>query len=229
MKRSLLVFLLLAVFVSVSPISAFIPNSIASVRPLTQIHGERLRSLCTTSSINQEKHYWITAEHCAGIEVDAEGNEVVIPKYIDGDEVKIVMRDILHDVAILHTKRASAPAIGLSPDVPVFRQEIFVIGYPMSFPDAIITKGIIAHPSTQFTDEPPFNHHFMLLNVTAAPGNSGSPVLDVFSEMVSIVQIVWGGHGFSNMTGGVPWDVLNTYRNYWEAPQSENVHGLAHP
>src|SRR3990167_10083731 len=57
-----------------------------------------LINLCSTSYINKNKHYWLTAAHC--LEAD-------LTYYIDGQKTSLVLIDVQNDIAILSTPISS--------------------------------------------------------------------------------------------------------------------------
>ena len=186
-------------------------RALAAVRPIQAIAlgraGPALVNICTTTAIND--HLWLTAEHCVGL-----GEGI---RYISGDEVRVIMRDVPNDLAILHTPRTTAPAIALASTAPTYDTRIRVVGHPFGFPDALAVLGTVAHPASQFTLTPDYARPFMFLNVTGAPGNSGSGVFNTKGELVSVVQIGFCDRtSFCSMMAGVTWDVLDGYRMYWQ-------------
>src|SRR3990167_7965363 len=217
--------ILVAAMLLVAPAtpSADIPKVLDSVRalavPIEQIGYSTtdgrvrivvdggLTNICTVSSINEQKHYWLTAQHCV--------DDRTLTYFIDGDQGIVVMRDVLNDLAILHTESATAPELKLAPKGPTYADSIYVAGHPFGWPEPLLTIGTVASPVNQFTDEEGWDRPFMILQLVGAPGNSGSPVVNTSNEVVSVVQIGWG-RSFSPIMGGVVYDTLAKYKKYWE-------------
>ena len=205
MLKHLLTFLLTSLLFIGAGVAPTPPLPILAVRAIQLIDGDgHLVNICSTSSINQARHYWLTAAHCVTLDGHA--------RYIDGDEVQAVMRDVIHDIAILRTFRAVAPSLKLATRAPEFEEKVKVVGHPFGILDPIITHGIVSHPAAQLYVEHGATR-FMMVSALIAPGNSGSPVLNSRNEIVSVVQ---GGFARTfSVSGGVPYQILTTYRSYW--------------
>jgi hypothetical protein len=157
-----------------------------------------LVNICTVTSINEEKHFWLGVAHCF-----ADEN----PRYIMGDVVSVVMRDVKNDIAIVHTPRASAPAVPLATVAPKVKDIIWMTGYPLGWQIQVTTGGNVAAIDVDN----------VIFNITAARGNSGSAILNENGEIVSILQTGYGDpRFFAIIMGGERLDVLEAYRSYWE-------------
>lgn len=184
-----------------------LPKPFESVRAIQEQHKTRegnveFGNVCTATSINVEKHYWLTAEHC--VPLDEKG-------YVEGHELTVVMRDPTNDVAIFVVPELTIPALPLSNKAPTFGDEVTVIGHPYGIVDPIIVFGKISNPAAElYKDEVA---KFMMFDAMIAPGNSGSAVLNAKNQIISVVQIGWA-RAFS-VGGGVPYKILTTYINYF--------------
>ena len=162
-------------------------------------------TICTVSSINERKHYWITAHHCV--------EDRNLTYFIDNDVVTVEMRDVRNDLAILSTATAYAPALKLAKKGPTFGDKVTVAGYPLGF-GPLLTQGFVANPSLQITDEKPYDRPFMFVQAAGAPGNSGSPIVNSHNELVSVLQISFG-RTFGPIMGGATYEILSKYAEYW--------------
>ena len=161
------------------------------------------RNICTISSIDQERHYWITAAHCLA-EIGQEG------RYIEGSPIVIVEISEEMDIAVVQVDGISVPALALQVGPTTWQQDILIVGHPFGYDPVFITRGYVANPRGLIEASP-----YMLFNVAAAPGNSGSPVLNLNGEIVSILQIGWG-ESFSPVTGGATYGDLQHFAQYFQ-------------
>lgn len=195
----------------------------AAVWPLTS-NG---RNICTATSINTEKHYWLTAQHCVRLKdatpvvvVDAKGKDHLQqgppePEVlaIMGEPIIVIMRDVPNDLAIVQTPNRPGPAaLKLALTGPENEDFIRMIGHPLGFPFQLTVSGKVAALDALVEKD---DHPYMLVNMTGAPGNSGSAILNVLGDIVSVLQAGWGGGNFGSMMAGVPFKTLDTYRSYF--------------
>jgi len=166
---------------------------------------------CTVTSINQKKHYWLTAAHCVANE---DMSEVEIHDYKIGTAgmgyvpAQIVEVDLADDIAVMATPDGpEVPALKIAKDDVGFGDPIMVVGHPFGWPEAVMFVGNVAHPSLKFD---PDDKAYMIYQIAAAPGNSGSAVLDKDNKVVSVLQIGWS-RSFANVSGGAPQDVLKRF------------------
>lgn len=221
MKRLFLTLPLLLLFAvplaSTTPIVE--PSLFASIKPLQMIyedpdtHISTLRNMCTVGSMNAEEHLWLTAAHCVVDPAEGpEGPAAPRPRYIMGDEVTKVAVDEKVDLAILRTERAVAPALALATTPPTYGDDLILIGHPFGFRAPIVTFGTVANPAMIVEDG---EKEYMLYTTPAAPGNSGSPVLDRFGRVVSVLQVGWG-RVFGPVVGGATFEQLRKFTiGYW--------------
>ena len=167
--------------------------------------------VCSTMSINEGKKYWLTAAHC----VVGVGEKF----FILGDDAYPVLIDATNDLAILKTQKVSLPGRALAKSAPTYGDKIILIGYPgpLEMKEASFAFGWVSHPKLKLMDNPwdPFlNHPFMVIQTAAAPGNSGSGILNSRGEVVSVLQASWG-RGFSSMSLSAPFENITVYKQYW--------------
>jgi S1-C subfamily serine protease len=168
-----------------------------SIVPLQSAGGS---NFCTTWSINAQKHYYATAAHCLG--------ENAPTPHLFGQRVKVVLDDEKADVAVVQGPVGS-PALKLSKDAPQIGDQIHVTGFPYGFPKVMTFKGLFAHPGMDIyeKDQDGEKHYagtYALFDMTAAPGNSGSPVMNKDGKVVSLLQVGWQ----ARITGGIVYSEL---------------------
>lgn len=180
------------------------------------------RNGCTVTSINEPKHLWLTAAHCVDTtdDVDDLGEPKPVVRAIKGEPIHNIVFDKKHDLAIVQTLTVSAPAVKLAdhaPSVPVPGSDdqdslVYVVGYPFGFPFQVNVRGYAAALSGVLDAED--TQKYALFNLTGAPGNSGSAILNADGKIVSVLQVGWG-RSFSPMVGGVVFADLAAYRQYF--------------
>src|SRR4051812_47487278 len=75
------------------------------------------RNICTITSINERKHYWLTAAHCVG------SPEL----YIANRRADVVWVDTVADLAVLYTEGYSLPALKLRNTRPVVGTRVLLV------------------------------------------------------------------------------------------------------
>jgi hypothetical protein len=161
-----------------------------------------LRNICTVSSIEQSRQLWITAAHCVA-DIGEEG------RYVEGSPVELIDVRPEIDIAIIRVRGLRVPALTMQKTPVAWMQEILIVGHPFGYDPVFITRGYVANPRGLLDSDP-----YMLFNVAAAPGNSGSPVINLKGEIVSILQVGWG-EGFSPVSGGAPYENLKQFEQYF--------------
>lgn len=188
MKR-LLAALLLSLL-ALNPLSA---DQLDSIQPL-QGNGS---NICTTFSINEDKGYWSTAYHCL-----AYAEQYMLTMTINDEAVIVHMVNPGADTAVLQSY-ARAKALRLSDKAPKPNIPVSVVGHPFGFigmdSPHIITRG-------EFLNRVEDDGMWGLYDVTAGPGNSGSPVLDKKGRVVGTLNFGWPSAG--RLSGGTLWEVL---------------------
>ena len=172
--------------------------------------GEEYINICTAGSINREQHLWLTAAHCVR-DIGPEG------RYINQLPLTLVDVQFELDVAVVKVDGFTAKELLMQITPPRWGQELLVAGHPFGYPDIFVTRGTIANPLVVLS-----NKRFMIFDVAGAPGNSGSPVLNLKGEMVSVLQIGWG-RDFSPVTGGAPYVTLLTLAHHF-TPRTDKVY-----
>jgi hypothetical protein len=183
---------LVLAFVLALPLSAPAKATLLdSVMPL-QHDGA---TFCTAFSINEQDHLWLTARHCAAAVLEGDwaitiGYDWAFPVYLSPgrDDLAVFQSNLPGKALAL----AGAPAGVLS--------EVEVWGFPYGLPltkthGRVAARNVPVGPTSGISD---------LLDVTVAPGNSGSPVL----QDGKVVGVVWGKFDSSNHAISVPYDVV---------------------
>ena len=213
MKRLLAAVLGALLFVA-APVMAFDPARLfRSVRAITDAAGDRF---CSSSSINETKHYWLTAAHC-----------VWHGGYVNGEPIAVIMRDVVDDLAVFSTRSSHAPALGLSYTAPRVGDETMVVGFPYGNLDPLVTFGRVSQVNGRLCqeseEEQPYlcePRRYLVTDATGAPGSSGSPILNKDGRMISIVTVGYGRTFGPNW--GVPYQVLNSIVGHYFEKGSKN-------
>lgn len=188
---------ILAAIVLAMPTFAGYATAARSIRaiqaPAPDQFGIRtLRNICTATSINADKHYWLTAAHCL---IDEE-------LFIAHRRADVMFRDAVADLAVLYTADYALPALKLRQTPPAVDQAVMLIGYPVGLLQVQVFRGRISSLRTEVEDTA-----YMLFDMTACGGNSGSAVVDARDQVISVLQIGFGP-GCSPFSGGAPWETL---------------------
>ena len=214
--------LLLAIVLCASPLSAT-PNPYRLLRSISVLQADG-RNICSVTSINNDKKYYLTAAHCVLANFPFPGNQdpdmdktfVAVPNAnmsIDGHPAYLLDVNVDGDMAILFVPYANRPALRLSEKGVRYSDKITVAGHPLGWNQPTIFHGWVASPSLRFTedfDAYPFNKFYMILQVAGAPGNSGSSVVNEAMKIVGIVQISWG-RSFEPVLGASPYADLKAF------------------
>jgi hypothetical protein len=192
-----------------APVSAknHYAHAVASVQPLVWAGDNH----CTTFSINEAEGYWSTCNHCV---VGAKGQ----PMYIAGELATVLMVNEANDTAVL-VSAAQAPRLRLSPHAPRIAtlehrgEPLTIIGHPFGLvglvQPAFVTRGEFINV---FEDE---EGVWGMYDLTAAGGNSGSPVLGR-DGVIGTLNFGWSNAG--RYGGGTRWEILRQLfdANIWE-------------
>jgi S1-C subfamily serine protease len=225
MKRTLLAFLAAALLAAPAITANHTPKPFESVRALATARPTVSVDLstnsvvtvkveydnhCTTTSVNEAKHLWLTAAHCvANEDMTAIDNQ----DYFIGNEALgyhpalLVSVDLINDLALLTTPDYAVPALRMSTHDPSYGDKVSVYGHPFGWNAATLFEGIVSSPIIQFD---PADKPYMIYQVACAPGNSGSAVLNSHDEIVSVLQISWT-RTFGNVCGGSPWAITYSF------------------
>ncbi len=171
------------------------------------------RNMCSVTAINKE--YYLTAAHCVVANfptaeaplVDETPNDNLT---IDGRPAYLLDVNVLQDLAVLEVPGADRPALKLAKVAPRLLDKVTMAGHPFGWDFPTVMVGTIAAVRLRFTTDPsefPFTKHYMILQLSGAPGNSGSTVVNEKMEVVSVIQISWG-RAFEPVMGSSPYTDL---------------------
>ncbi len=159
-------------------------------------------NICSMTAVRTDGVY-LTAAHCVA-EVGSEG------RFVDEQKLEVIFVNYVTDIALLKADHVTPRAIlKVSFEDLKYEQPVTIVGHPFGYQDVFVSKGWIASPYARYIDKVPF----VLFNVTVAPGNSGSCVLNEDGEIVSILQIGWGRE-FSPMSGGATTENLKAIQPF---------------
>lgn len=195
-----------ALLLSASP---YLNIPVASIQPLQMLREGVPATICTTFSINEQAKMWGTAAHCVLEEQSEElgqgGPVGTRATLIGGKPTVVVFVNQLMDVAVLKAE-VSAPAIPIGKR-PAVGDVVRVYGYMWGAHSPTIFKGEIANLNAGARGDA-----YMIFDMRVGGGHSGSPILDVSGQVVSVMQI--SSMGFS---GGALYGYLDAMQPYWSA------------
>ena len=201
MKR-VIAFAALFFLLSASSPAVSVEASVDSIRaiaiPVPDENGYGvLRNICTASAIGDGSR-WLSAAHCV--------SDPRFHYYINGEQVQVVKHDDKNDLVVLATRRTRGKPLVLAQVSPRVGQAILILGHPLGYEDLFQSSGqVIAILNLENPEG--LTREFLIFQAVGAPGNSGSPVLNMRGEIVSVVQIGWS-RTFSPVMGGVNYEVL---------------------
>lgn len=193
MKKALATFVL--------ALALLVPTSAKRLSPIQSLtYGNQLA--CTTFSINEQRGVWATAAHCVE---DNEGVLVTNRDYrIAGEAASVLMWQHEWDLALLTGAKVERLKLGDRPDVG---DSVSVTGFPWGFPSLPTFWGRVASVKAEI----PYGDK-MLFDMAAAPGNSGSPVVDRDGEVVSVLQ-----DSFQTFSGGCTYkQLVDAFKSFWQ-------------
>ena len=172
MKR-LRIALTLSVLLLALPAFGDFRRIVKSVQLLTARINQQLQPVCTTTSINEQMHLWITAAHCVGAG----------PLFIQQQPVSVVVVWNTADLALLFSPTFAAPALRVAQEAPEVGDKVFVVGYPFGIKQPQLFQGFVSSVGMDIA----YGHKYGL-DVTFCGGNSGSPVVNERDELISMIQ-----------------------------------------
>jgi len=184
-----------------------------SIVPLQTAGGD---NFCTTWSINQKQHLYVTANHCVDPTADPE-DELPTPHMYTQ---RIVVWELNKDADLAVVKAAlGAPALKLAsedPDITFAKNaskkdwvyKISVEGFPYGWTKITKFHGTLVWPHLHIVYKDGTEEDLAIFDMTAAPGNSGSPIFNEKHEVISVLQV---GFRKGNITGGVVYQAMKNF------------------
>jgi S1-C subfamily serine protease len=198
MSRIVAIVLALAVFgVTVEAVNP--SRVLPSVAGIGVVGSESLH--CSAGSIGRSRY--LTAAHCVPF---MEG----VVYTVAGHEAFVVMRDVPNDLAILDVPGTRAPALKLARRAPMAGDNVSAAGHPLGIPDVIFSRGYVMSRRADIGAKRPY----AVFALPAAPGSSGSVIVNGRGEIVSVLQVGWS-RTFMPTVGGVVWETLDELRGWW--------------
>lgn len=134
---------------------------------------------CTGFVVNDNakggKDYVLTANHCYGNEL-----------YADGSLAKAIFRDVKKDLMILEVDDLDRPALALAPKNPEQGAVVASFGFGMGLNRPMLRVAEVSDDAMELSDD---NGPFVAIDAAFVPGQSGGPVVNINGEVVAIVQM----------------------------------------
>ncbi len=170
-------------------------NAFSTLKEVTPLQTEAGSNFCTSFSINEKLHLFVTAAHC----VDEFEPDLPVP-HLYRMRIRLLLFDKESDIAVIRGP-VSVKALHFQNDAPTLGQEVMVVGYPYGGDQALgFGRLSVLH---QKVEKSGIKTIFAVMG--AAPGNSGSPIMNTRREVISVLQQGWPDGGF---VGGTPWEIL---------------------
>jgi S1-C subfamily serine protease len=141
------------------------------------VHGS-----CTGWSISEKNGYVVTAAHCEGDNIQADGQDAEV-RYVNPQA----------DLMVLKIKDGK-PALAASGTEVTRGMELGAIGYGYGFMTPMAKVCHVATPDQVINELGP-GERFLLADCNYVSGMSGGPVVDRAGKIISIVQMGDGGQG----------------------------------
>lgn len=139
--------------------------------------------VCTGWSINEKKGYVVTAAHCLGQYMFADGKHATIV-YVNQKADMMVLQSDVH-------KPSLVPYDGTIEK----GDSLLAVGYGEGFDKPLAEVCKVASPDQEVNDIMP-GEHFLIAACPYVPGMSGGPVVNQDGKLISIVQMTGDGIGF---------------------------------
>jgi hypothetical protein len=209
--RPLIPVTLLAAILALAPLAA--KNSLPKPAQSVQALSWGGKNHCTISSINDQAVHvtevqpvvvglWLTAAHCVAQEQQFE---------IAGHPAYVVKADYPLDVAVMVTEGWTQPALQFSDHEPTYGDFVEMYGHPLGWDSVIYMKGYVSSPSMHEADMERADMVVALYNLVAAPGSSGSAVLDKHHKIIGVLQFAFHDGSFAEVSGGCTYRDLKRF------------------
>jgi S1-C subfamily serine protease len=173
MKRAIATIILFASFLVVP---AFATDWSTQAKKLKEsiLYVESKVGSCSSSVIDSERDYILTAAHCDGPEL-----------FVDQTPAKVVAKDVKSDLMVLEVKGDEHPALKLALKNPVTGQEVATFGYGFGLEQPLFRTHHVSNDETQIPELP---YRYITVDSAFIPGQSGGPIVDLNGNIVGIVQ-----------------------------------------
>ncbi len=191
---------LFLLFLATAPQAMFIP--VASIQPVERVNDDGVNvNICTSFSINKDKGYWLTANHCWH-ETNTFHGAPQLP--VAWNEAKDLLVFESYKVEALHLA-IKEPEVG---------DEVHIIGYPHGALDVLTFFGRVSSKDARVMHTLP-GYHVQVLNILGLPGDSGAPILDTSGRVIGVGAI----SALNGVAWGLTWKQLVEdagLKLYWE-------------
>ena len=210
--------LILSLFLFLAaPVTATFHPLMRSVFPLAEVTTNEdgsfsVQNVCTMFSINNPKHYFMTAGHCV---VDENGKPVGTLYADEEFQVPVTVKalNLTTDLAVVWAN-LPAESLRLRPTPLEFEDPVRIPSFQLGQWTFMLTRGEVTNPDVQ-----PRGAHkpYLLHSAYACGGASGSPILDEGDRVVSVDQIAvrflepCGGVG-----GGATFKQMQAFKEWFE-------------
>jgi S1-C subfamily serine protease len=152
------------------------------------VYIETADGSCTGFVINSdaknEKDYVLTAAHCDGSKL-----------YADGSDARVIYKDLKKDLMVLEVEDTGRPAVMLAKNNPKPGDELASYGYGYGFERPMLRITHVADDNTHI-DQDGVGGPFIVTDATFVPGQSGGPVINAAGEVAMMVQLGSNAVGF---------------------------------
>jgi S1-C subfamily serine protease len=141
------------------------------------VYIETADGSCTGFVINSdaknEKDYILTAAHCDGAEL-----------FADGSTARVIYKDIKKDLMVLETEDTGRPALRLAKSNPKQGEELASMGFGYGFEHPMLRVTHASEVDTRIDEGGPF----ILTDTSFVFGQSGGPTVNAAGEVAMMVQ-----------------------------------------
>lgn len=169
------IILALAVVLGMSVSSLFAaawPDVLVIVKQST-IEIANTTGACTGFVIDNERDYVLTAAHCDGEKL-----------FADNLKAEVKAKDDKSDLMVLYVKDIERPALKLALRDPMVGQEVASFGWGYAMQEPLFRVAHISAKNVALE-----RAHYIAIDASFVPGQSGGPVVDTDGHVVMVVQL----------------------------------------